>query len=262
VYLRFVRAGLPHHPQFVDLRPPLLLFAPSPLPRSKPPRSPLTSVPLISHFACSSPLFLPPPSTFAPSLPPLPLRGRNTDPGFHNDGDTTNELPDPSTAQGGLSGVHTQPWRPAAHDIVLGYRNRVSSRLARRCQSRQQFRGIWLYLDPCVYFPRHRPRWPAVLIMVGHRTDVSSKSNVVSFPSPIAPNIYLGGASCTYRWRFSSHHTPHIGGASPPQEVLSHSLQALRSHRRPFKADSDPTVCSTDDTILLHGIHHHHPTPL
>jgi hypothetical protein len=96
--------------------------------------------------------------------------------------------------------------------------------------------------------------------MVGHRTDVSSKSNVVSFPVPglnIAPTIYLERALCTYRWHFSSHHIPHIGDASPPQEVLSHFLQAPRSHRPPFKAD--PTVCNTDDTSLLHGIHHHTP---
>jgi hypothetical protein len=95
--------------------------------------------------------------------------------------------------------------------------------------------------------------------MVGHRTDVSSKSNVVSFPvlgPNIAPTIYFERALCAYRWRFSSPHTPRIGGASPPQEVLSHSLPT-RSHRQPFKVDRDPIV--TDDTSLILATHH--PTP-
>jgi hypothetical protein len=96
--------------------------------------------------------------------------------------------------------------------------------------------------------------------MAGYRTDVSSKSNVVSFPVPrpnIAPTIYFERASCTYRSHFSSLLTPHIGDASPPQEVLSHSppTQSPRSHRRPFKAD--PIV--TDDTSLILGTRH--PTP-
>ena len=77
---------------------------------------------------------------YLPSLPPLSA------PSFPHGSDTTNivlhdgttiRLPDPSAAKGSLSRIHTQPWRPATHDFVLGYRNFISSRLARRCQSRQ-----------------------------------------------------------------------------------------------------------------------------
>lgn len=101
--------------------------------------------------------------------------------------------------------------------------------------------------------------WPA------YRTDVSSKSNVVSslFPQvpTIAPTIYFENEHlCTYRWRFflSSPHTPHIGAASPPQAVPSHSrpTQSPRSHRRRFKVD--PIV--THDTSLFLGTRRH-PTP-
>lgn len=116
---------------------------------SKPPL--LAFDPVHSHpTACSS---LPPPSPLTPPYsPPFPLslpRGSNTVLilSYYHDA-TTIKLPDPSTAQGGLSGIHSQPRRPATHDFVLGYRNFISSRLARRCQSRQQFRGIWLHHHP------------------------------------------------------------------------------------------------------------------
>jgi hypothetical protein len=56
---------------------------------------------------------------------------------FAFDDGATIKLPDPSTSQGGLSRIDAQPRRPAAHDIVLGYGNIISSRLSRRCQSRQ-----------------------------------------------------------------------------------------------------------------------------
>lgn len=89
------------------------------------------------QFTACSPRPLSPRSSSSshhPTPPPLPA-GILLIPGF--DDGATIKLPDPSTSQGGLSRIDAQPRRPAAHDIVLGYGNIISSRLARRCQSRQ-----------------------------------------------------------------------------------------------------------------------------
>jgi len=97
--------------------------------------------------------------------------------------------------------------------------------------------------------------------MVGHRTDVSSKSNVVSFPVPgpqhRPDHLLRTSIVCSSMALFSSHPTPRIGDASPPQGVLSHSLpaQSPRSQRRrPFEVD--PIIAGTGDTTLFLGIHH------
>lgn len=125
----FVRAGLPHHSQFEDLRPTVISF------RSIASFSLLTpSLPFGPVHPSIHCIYLPSPPP--PPLPPSFPHGSDTANPVYRDG-TTIRLPDPSTAEGSLSRIHTQPWRPATHDFVLGYWNFISSRLARRCQSRQ-----------------------------------------------------------------------------------------------------------------------------
>lgn|SRR6267142_2015152 len=137
------RAGLAPYPEFVShsqkesptvisfwIPSPFSLLS-KPLTSLRPPSASTLSIHCVFFSPSLLSLFFILSSTNSPPLPAGIILN------FAFDDGATIKLPDPSTSQGGLSRIDAQPRRPAAHDIVLGYGNIISSRLSRRCQSRQ-----------------------------------------------------------------------------------------------------------------------------
>jgi hypothetical protein len=175
VHGRYFFSGLSHRSLFFLLRALTLAFVP------------VSSDSLLPTLRVLPPLFLPP-STHSPpllhahTLPPSPA-GTITNLAIRFDDGATIKLSDPTATQGSLSRIDAQPWRLAAHDVVLGYWDFIPSRLACWCQSGQQFRGIWLYHDSYVCFPSLPPPPPPLSVLEIHGQFLCSRLD------PLAPQM-------------------------------------------------------------------------